>query len=202
MAEEVSDRPFRIDTERLVLRDWQRGDVAPFVRHTNTPAVMRWLGGVQDEAFFAATFERFEECRSAYGHCFWLVERQRGPHALSGEILGFCGLKRTNVAGAPMPGAFEIGWRMREDAWGQGFALEAAKASLAVGFQQFRAPCINAITVVQNRASWGLMERLGMKRAPQLDFRDERFGEEIANVIAYSIGVAAWRDQNSAPDTA
>jgi RimJ/RimL family protein N-acetyltransferase len=37
-----------IETERLVLRDWREADLDPFVRHTNTPAVMRWLGGVQD----------------------------------------------------------------------------------------------------------------------------------------------------------
>jgi RimJ/RimL family protein N-acetyltransferase len=35
-----------IETERLLLRDWRETDIAPFIRHTNTPAVMRWLGGV------------------------------------------------------------------------------------------------------------------------------------------------------------
>ena len=35
------------ETERLILRDWRHEDLATFVRHCNTPAVMRWLGGVQ-----------------------------------------------------------------------------------------------------------------------------------------------------------
>ena len=39
-----------IDTERLRLRDWRDDDIEPFLRHTNTPAVMRWLGGVRSEA--------------------------------------------------------------------------------------------------------------------------------------------------------
>jgi RimJ/RimL family protein N-acetyltransferase len=38
-----------IETERLVLRDWREEDAEPLIRHTNTPAVMRWLGGVQTE---------------------------------------------------------------------------------------------------------------------------------------------------------
>ena len=45
---------FRHETERLVLRDWRGDDWAEFFRHTNTPAVMRWLGGELDAAGMAA----------------------------------------------------------------------------------------------------------------------------------------------------
>ena len=38
-----------IETERLLLRDWTEADIEPFLRHTNTPGVMRWLGGVTPE---------------------------------------------------------------------------------------------------------------------------------------------------------
>lgn len=183
---------FRLETERLILRSWQKSDLPAFIRHTNTPAVMRWLGGVQVESFHEATYQRIMQCEAEFGHCFWLVERRPGDHVLAGEVLGFCGLKRTNVAGAPMFGEFEIGWRLREDAQGQGFAREAAEASLRAGFEQFGAERINAITVIQNRASWGLMERLGMTRNPALDFRDDRFDEEIAQVIAWSISRGEW----------
>ena len=36
-----------IETERLRLRDWREDDIDPFIRHTNTEPVMRWLGGVK-----------------------------------------------------------------------------------------------------------------------------------------------------------
>lgn len=183
---------FRLETERLVLRDWRREDMAEFARVTNTPEVMRWLGGVQDPATFEAMFDRFEECSREHGHCFWLVEHKPGAHPLAGEILGFCGLKRANVAGCPFLGEFEIGWRLRSDAQGQGFAREAAEASLAAGFGQFQAPRIHAITVIQNAPSWRLMERLGMRRNPALDFVDSRFGPEIENVIAWTIERGDW----------
>ena len=42
------------ETERLRLRAWRDGDRREFVRHLNTPAVMRWLGEVQDEALGTA----------------------------------------------------------------------------------------------------------------------------------------------------
>lgn len=184
---------FRLETERLVLRDWRAGDLAGFMRVTNTPAVMRWLGGVQDKAFFETMLNRFEECAARYGHCFWIVERKQGDHPLAGEMLGFCGLKRGNTPGAHHLDEFEIGWRLRSEAQGQGFAREAAEASLSAGFEIFAAPRIHAITVIQNRPSWGLMERLGMTRNPKLDFVDPRFGPEIADVIGWTLERAAWQ---------
>ena len=39
-----------IKTDRLILREWSEGDIEPFIRLTNTPAVMRWLGGVRSKA--------------------------------------------------------------------------------------------------------------------------------------------------------
>ena len=107
-----------------------------------------------------------------YGFTFWIVERKA-----DGELLGFCGLKRVNDAGARRCRAnVEIGWRLREDAWGQGYAREAAIASLDLAFGRFGAPHVVAFTVAGNRASWGLMERLGMTRRADLDFVDPRFG--------------------------
>ena len=50
-----------IETERLRLRTWEPADRAEFVRVTNTPAVMRWLGGVQDEQSMTAGFDRIDD---------------------------------------------------------------------------------------------------------------------------------------------
>ena len=155
---------FRHDSARLTLRDWRAADWPEFWRVTNTPAVMRWLGGVLDEAGRAAARARVEQYRADQGHTFWVVERRD-----SGALLGFCGLKRSNQPGGPQ-GMMEVGWRLREDAWGQGYAKEAATASLALAFGPFEAEEVIALTVERNTASWGLMERLGMERRPDLDF--------------------------------
>ncbi|HAV79474.1 MAG TPA: N-acetyltransferase, partial [Erythrobacter sp.] len=80
-----------------------------------------------------------------------------------GAILGFCGLKRSNQSGGPL-GMMEVGWRLREDAWGRGYAKEAATASLDLAFDRFDAEEVIAMTVQRNTASWGLMQRLGMRR--------------------------------------
>ena len=184
---------FRHETERLVLRDWRADDWANFWRHCNTPAVMRWLGGVADAKTQAGAQERLEGYRRDHGHTFWVCERKEDGGHLSGEMLGFCGLKRSNVEGESVFGMMEVGWRLREDAWGRGYAKEAAIASLDLGFDRCGGEEIVALTVPGNTASWGLMERLGMTRRPALDFTDPRWGPELNPTIVYAITAGQWR---------
>src|SRR3546814_307296 len=118
--------PFWIETERLILRSWEPGDIDLFAGVTNTPSVMRWLGGVLSAVQLDTLESRLMAFQVTYGHTFWLVERKADGDHLSGELLGFCGLKKIDADGATFRGEFEIGWRLREDAWGKGYAREAA----------------------------------------------------------------------------
>jgi RimJ/RimL family protein N-acetyltransferase len=182
---------FQLETARLILRDWREQDWPEFFRVTNTPAVMRWLGGVLDADGMASQRGRVEACHAANGHCFWAVERKS-----DGALLGFCGLKRADAPGSTVTGAMEIGWRLREDAWGRGYAKEAAIASLDAAFDRFGAEEVVALTVVENSGSWGLMERLGMRRREELDYDDDRYESPWRRSIVYSIDRAAWPDRN------
>ena len=178
---------FRIETERLVLRDWRETDWDEFFRVTNTLAVMRWLGGLLDEAGRTKQRDRVETCRANNGFCFWLVERKE-----DGAILGFCGLKRADAPGSTVTGEMEVGWRLREDAWGKGYAKEAAIAAIDAGFDRFGAEEIVALTVRDNQASWGLMKRLGMRRREDLDYPDPRFEPPWRDTIVYSLSREEW----------
>jgi RimJ/RimL family protein N-acetyltransferase len=176
------------ETNRLTLRNWQDSDVTPFIAHLNTPVVMQWLGGVQDDATARASIARWRSSHDTHGHGFWIVERQS-----DGAILGFCGIKLTDAPGAPFQGAYEIGWRLRADAWGMGYAREAAEAALTIAFTHLAAPEVVAITVRQNHASWGLMQRLGMHRSRHRDFVDHRMPAAMAaNSIVYAITKGDW----------
>ena len=177
---------FRHDTARLTLRDWREEDWPEFWRVTNTPAVMRWLGGVLDAAGRAAARARVEQYQAEHGHTFWAVERRE-----DGALLGFCGLKRSNQVGGPQ-GMMEIGWRLRADAQGKGYAREAATAALALAFDRWDAEEVIALTVEGNTASWGLMLRLGMARREDLDFDNPDFDPENPRIIAYAITRTRW----------
>src|SRR6478735_5680431 len=159
-----------VETERLRLRDWRNSDEADFYAIMNTPAVMRHLGGVQDPEAWHAAFERISGFTRDFGHTFWIIEDKA-----SGDLQGFCGLKRVNAPGAgDLTGTPEIGWRLRESAWGRGIAKEAAIASLDLAFGRFGYGHVIAMTIPPNDSSQGLMARLGMNRLAELDFNDER----------------------------
>ena len=175
-------------TERLVLRTWDPADLDRFIEATNTPAVMRWLGGVWPREEHEAGFERIQSYQSDFGHTLWLVEDRH-----SGEILGFCGLKRVNSPGAgDLTGTPEVGWRLRESAWGKGIAKEAAIASLDLNFGRFGYSEVVAITVEGNGASQGLMRRLGMQRRVDLDYIDPRHVDELGAALVWSMSAADW----------
>ncbi|MEL7708531.1 GNAT family N-acetyltransferase [Citromicrobium bathyomarinum] len=178
---------FRHQTDRLTLRDWREEDWPLFWEGTNTPAVMRWLGGVCDADKRAGAQDRLLGYQRDHGHTFWVLERKA-----DGAILGFCGLKRCNQAGGPL-GMMEVGWRLREDAWGQGYAKEAATASLDLAFERYGADEVVALTVARNIASWGLMVRLGMQRREDLDFANADFDPEEPTIIVYSITQREWQ---------
>ncbi len=152
-----------IETSRLTLRPWREPDIAEFIRVTNTPAVMEFLGGVQAPEAMAASCARALACQAEHGFSFWIAERRSDC-----ALLGFCGLKPGTVG--PITGEIEIGWRLRQDAWGQGYAREAAGASLEWAWRNLACEQVVAVTVQANRRSWGLMQRLGMLRRPDLDF--------------------------------
>ena len=177
---------FRHETDRLILRDWREEDWPFFWEGTNTPGVMLWLGGVCDGAKRDAAQQRLLSYEREHGHTFWCVERRS-----DGAILGFCGLKRSNQTGGPL-GMMEVGWRLREDAWGRGYAKEAATASLDLAFDRFDAEEVIAMTVQRNTASWGLMQRLGMRRRADLDFDNAEFDKEDPVIIVYSVDRASW----------
>lgn len=176
-----------IETARLRLRNWREEDAEPFFRHTNTPAVMRWLGGVKTRDFVEwVVSERFMGWQAGRGFTFWAVERKE-----DGALLGFCGLKIADDPDSPVEGELEIGWRLREDAWGRGYAKEAAIASLDHAFGVLGAERVVALTVEGNEASWGLMRRLGMTRRPDLDYLGPEWAD--GTVIVYLIRREEWR---------
>ncbi|MDB5672757.1 MAG: N-acetyltransferase [Alphaproteobacteria bacterium] len=177
-----------IETERLRLRNWREADSAAFHEHCNRAAVMRWLGGVQPRDRMDAVVERLIRLQEEKGHTFWVVERKEDD-----AFLGFCGLKIANGRDSKVTDDVEIGWRLREDAWGKGYAKEAAAASLDFAFDELKAQRVVALTVDGNAASWGLMRRLGMTRREDLDYVDPDWPDEMNPTIVYVLGADEWR---------
>ena len=149
-----------IETARLILRGWGAADRDPFFALNSDPAVMEFLpAGTRADS--DAAVDRMIATQAEHGHCFWAVERKD-----DGEFLGFCG---------PMPARepldeVELGWRLRRDAWGFGYATEGARASLAWCWANLDTPTVMAITVPANLRSRAVMEKIGLAYVEGGDF--------------------------------
>jgi RimJ/RimL family protein N-acetyltransferase len=170
-----------IGTERLILRRWREADLRPYYAMGQDRDVMRYIGPLATRGDVRSTRNRMNGRLARHGHCFWAVERRT-----DGAFLGFCGLLRGRP---PISGEVEIGWRLARHAWGQGYAREAAEASLAWAWANLGSASIAGITVAANARSRGLMERLGMTREPRSDFDDPELpaGDPLRRHILYRI---------------
>ena len=173
-----------IETERLLLRPWREEDKPVFHALANTPRMMEHFGGPVRQAKHDAIIDRQIEQQARHGHCMWAVEVRA-----TGELAGVCGLRIGGHPGTPVPEELEIGWRIGEAWWGRGVAREAAEASLAWGWANTDRARISAWTTISNARSWGLMERLGMARRADLDFRHPDYAEDdpFGAMIVYAI---------------
>jgi RimJ/RimL family protein N-acetyltransferase len=151
-------------TARLVLRQWREADLEPFARLNADPEVMRYFPAPLDRGQSDAMATRLHDLIEAQGWGLWAVERRD-----TGAMVGFTGLA---VSRHPLPfqPCVEVGWRLDRGAWGHGFATEAAREALRVGFDELGLSEVVSFTTVTNTRSRAVMERLGMVRDPAEDF--------------------------------
>lgn len=150
------------ETERLILRQWQQSDRAPFAELNADPEVMRYFPATLSQEESNALADRAQAKIEQLGWGFWAVELKE-----AGDFIGFIGLN-IPTADLPFNPCVEVGWRLAQAFWGRGYATEAARACLQVGFQQLELTEIVSFTPVGNRKSRAVMERLGMQVDPLL----------------------------------
>jgi RimJ/RimL family protein N-acetyltransferase len=157
------------ESARLVLRRFRDADLAAWQAHMNTPEVRAHFGGVTSAQASAERFARQKASWSDEEGGWLAIERRE-----DGAFLGNCGNGRIAAEQAPpaLQGAPEIGWSLRADCWGHGYATEAATILLAAMFERFGQPRVYSQTSEANRPSWRVMERLGMTREPELAYHD------------------------------
>jgi RimJ/RimL family protein N-acetyltransferase len=162
-----------IETDRLTLRpavDADRDAIAAMNAH---PRVGEWLGGVRDRVESDAFVDRVMAHEAEHGFGFWVVVERR-PEA---RVVGMTGVWWTPPE-VGLGRIVEIGWRFLPEAWGQGYATEAARAALAYGFETLRLPEIIAFTTRTNLASQSVMRRIGMRHDPARDFDHPGLAED------------------------
>jgi RimJ/RimL family protein N-acetyltransferase len=154
-----------IETDRLLLRPWRPAEDLDAVAALNAdPAVMRWvtpnrpLRREESADFLDRVIRHWDE----HGFGLWAVVPRHEPHA---GCVGFAGLAIPSFLPAVLP-AVEVGWRLAAGVWGRGYATEAARASLAFGFERLELRSIVSIVDARNERSLRVCEKLGMRPGP------------------------------------
>ncbi|MFD8599433.1 GNAT family N-acetyltransferase [Kitasatospora sp. NPDC059646] len=154
-----------LTTPRLLLRQWEDGDLDRWAELNADPEVRRHLGPVMTREQSAGSLAAFREELADRGWGWWAVRLRA-----EGTFLGFAGLDPVDEE-TPFDGV-EAGWRLHPDSWGRGYATEAARAVLRYGFEELALPEILALIAAANAPSRAVAERLGMTRDPSRDFDD------------------------------
>ncbi|MER8029398.1 GNAT family N-acetyltransferase [Streptomyces bauhiniae] len=139
-----------IETERLILRPLRVEDADAFVALHSDDRVNRFVGAYSHQRALDR-LTAIERQWAERGHGLCAVELKS-----SGEFIGRAGLNYWEIFDE-----VEMGWTLRAEAWGQGYATEAARACLTWGFETLDSACFTAMIHHGNTPSVRVAERLG-----------------------------------------
>ena len=145
-----------LETDRLILRQWQDEDREPFAQMNADIEVMKYFPRCLSRLQSDAMLQRCRDLIAERGWGFWAVEQKA-----TGQFIGLVGLHQL-VDEFPFSPCVEVGWRLSRPYWGQGYATEAGRESLRFAFQTLQLPSVVSFTSLVNQPSQAVMQRLGM----------------------------------------
>ncbi|MBA3824625.1 MAG: GNAT family N-acetyltransferase [Ktedonobacterales bacterium] len=188
-----------LETERLALRRFTMADVDLLCELDSDPAVMRYLNGgtATPRAVIVS------DVLPAFLHSYAPIDGFGVWAALAkdnGDFIGWFSLRPLNGADAQ---DVTLGYRLRQAAWGRGYATEGARALLRQGFTKLGVQRVFATTYEYNDASRRVMEKIGMTLVRSFRFTSAELVAESETHVAsqtvwdgdeveYSLGRADW----------
>lgn len=172
----------RLETERLILRFFRESDLEEYAEMFAHPEVMHFLGKPMTKS------EAWRNMATQIGHWqlrgfgLWAVE-QKETNSMIGRIGCF------QPEGWP---GFEVGWMLRRDYWGKGYAVEAARAAMDYAFGRLKKARVVSVIHPDNQASVNVAKRLGECYEREV---------EIAGIKVHLYGIdrAAWESAKVRP---
>ena len=178
-----------LETERVLLRRFTPADADQLVELDSDPAVMRFLSGgtpTPRDVIEHDTLPRFLRCYEhgdKYG-CWAAIEKA------TGDFLGRFFFRPPRDGS---PDDIELGYRLRQAAWGQGYGTEVARALIRKGFTELGVQRVVARALTANHASCRVMEKAGL--TPVRTFciaRPDLFDGVEQEVVEYALRRDDW----------
>lgn len=143
-----------LQTPRLTLRRMTEADATSILELNSDPEVLKYLHEpvLRDEAHALEVIRTIILPQYENNLGRWAIITKD-----NNEFVGWCGLKQR-----PEINEIDLGYRLKQSAWGKGYATEAAKATLAYGFNTLQLPVITGRAHIDNTASLKILEKIGM----------------------------------------
>jgi RimJ/RimL family protein N-acetyltransferase len=161
------------------MRRWRPADREPFAEMNADPEVMRFFPSTMERAQSDAFVDLIEQRFETLGFGLWALELTE-----TGEFLGYTGLNPM-PDGVPGAGEMELGYRLKRDAWGHGYATEAAHATVATAFERIELDEIWSMTAVLNTPSQAVMRRAGLTLYGYFEHPRIAVGSPLRAHVAY-----------------
>ena len=180
---EVAVGAMNIATQRLMLREFEAGDIdAIYVYHAD-PLYLR---------YYPWTSRTRDDVEALIGRLVaWSQERPRSKFQLAvvlesdGAVIGNCGIRMEAAHGYEA----ELGCEINPRYWGLGYGTEAIQAMLDYGFRKQSLDRVWAEMVADNTAAARLVEKAGMRKEkslPQHKWMKDRWWDTLVYGIHYT----------------
>jgi [ribosomal protein S5]-alanine N-acetyltransferase len=153
-----------LETPRLLLRKFTLQDAEALELCLGDPVVMEFYPAPLDrqgvEGWIARNLARYERD----GHGLWAMVLRD-----TNQVIGDCGCTIQEVEGK---NEVEVGYHVRRDLWGRGYATEAARACMEYGFNRLGAKHVISMIRPPNVPSRRVAEKNGMTCEKVILWRD------------------------------
>jgi RimJ/RimL family protein N-acetyltransferase len=175
----VPATPFRIETERLVIRPFEPRDEPGFRQMVADPEMMRYIsfGKPWNEERIAEFYARQRRHLASRGHCLGALALRA-----TGRLAGLSGLQPMGTTDD-----VEIGWWVMKDLWGRGLGYEAGTGALRYAWDVLGRKRVTAVALPENRPSIRIMEKLGMRFERRATGRELGLAAPDIEVVVYAV---------------
>ncbi len=174
-------------SERLGFRNWNENDLTEFEKLNTDLEVMEYFPKPLTEKESSELIERFQKHFDKNGYTYFATETLENE-----ELIGFVGLAFQEYKSDFTP-AIDIGWRLKKNAWGNGYATEGAKKCLEFAFSELNFEKIIATCTKKNSKSENVMKKIGMEKIGEFKHPELKEYPEFEKCICYEISKSVWQ---------
>lgn len=169
------------ESEQLGFRSWRDNDKALLHKLNSDPKVMEFFPYVPNYEETCQFVTRMQEQFKKSAFCYFAVDILS-----TGEFIGFIGLSEQNYE-APFTPCIDIGWRISQNYWHQGYATEGGMRCLKYGFDEIGLNQIWSAAPTVNEKSINVMKKLGMEFIGHFEHPKLLLNERLKKCAYYKI---------------